>query len=72
MVDYCTFFVVLLSATGFSKSRLEGMGWILHTQNESRFICIRPTCNLSHKADTCKLKNFQKLTNTGIKKIDQS
>lgn len=32
--------MVLLSATGFSKSRLEGMGWILHTQDESRFILL--------------------------------
>lgn len=30
MVDYCIFFVVLLSVIGFSKFRLEGMGWILY------------------------------------------
>lgn len=59
MVDYCTFFVVLLSAPGFSKSRLEGMGWILHTQVESRFILLG-----LHVTSAKKLMhvNFQKVS----------
>lgn len=43
--------VLLLSAPGFSKSRLEGMGWILHTQDESRYILLGLHITLAKKAD---------------------